>query len=193
MRLFFALWPSQGVRAQFHDWARMAHADCGGRVLRADTLHLTLVFLGEVDPARLGTLLTLMQRTPITPGTLTFDQIGFWSDRKIVWASAAHVPDSLHATRDALLSQWQAAGGHIEAQGFRPHVTLLRHARCAPADPNPRPLLWTYDTFSLIQSIRTPRGPHYRRLAPTLDEPPGTDNPERTKSPAPTRQYGIVR
>ncbi|ANI21808.1 hypothetical protein AB870_26120 [Pandoraea faecigallinarum] len=111
MRLFLALWPGPGVRAQLHDWARSAHEECGGRVLRAQTLHLTLAFLDEVDPARLPVLLALMQRTPLEPFTLTLDHLGYWSDRKIVWAGAPSVPDSLIATpagrpRIRILTRW---------------------------------------------------------------------------------------
>ena len=48
MRLFFALWPDEGVRAELARWTRALHAACGGRTTRADKLHLTLAFLGEV-------------------------------------------------------------------------------------------------------------------------------------------------
>lgn len=193
MRLFFALWPSQSVRAHFHDWARAVHADCGGRVLRAETLHLTLAFLGEVDPSRLDLLMALMQRTPLVPCTLTFDHLVYEVDRKILWASANHVPDALGATRDTLLSQWQNQGGRIEVRSFRPHVTLLRHARCAPADPNPKPVIWTCDNYVLIHSVRTPRGPHYRRLASTITSSSATDITKHRNAAAHLHQYGIVR
>ncbi len=193
MRLFLALWPGPGVRAQLHEWAVSAHAECGGRVLRAQTLHLTLAFLDEVDPARLPILLALMQRTPLAPFTLTFDHLGFWSDRKIVWAGAAAVPDNLVATRDALLSQWGATGARVLTQAFRPHVTLLRHARRAPSDPHPRPLLWQCDGYALVHSVRTPRGPHYRVLAEHRGTTPeGFLAAPDENSSMPATQYGIV-
>ncbi|APD13710.1 RNA 2',3'-cyclic phosphodiesterase [Pandoraea pulmonicola] len=193
MRLFLALWPGQGVRAQLHEWAASAHAECGGRVLRAQTLHLTLAFLDEVDPARLPVLFGLMQRTPLAPFSLTFDHLGYWSDRKIVWAGAPGVPENLMATRDALLSQWRATGARVVTQSFRPHVTLLRHARRAPADPYPRPLVWHCDGYVLVHSVRTPRGPHYRVLAEHRGTPPeGFFMTPPQKSTIPASQYGIV-
>lgn len=193
MRLFLALWPGPGVRAQLHEWAVSAHAECGGRVLRAQTLHLTLAFLDEVDPARLPVLLALMQRTPLTPFTLTFDHLGYWADRKIVWAGAPTVPESLIATRDAFLSQWRATGVPVVTQSFRPHVTLLRHARRAPSDPHPRSLVWHCDGYVLVHSVRTPRGPHYRVLAEHhggTSDGFSTTPPEKSAKPA--TQYGIV-
>lgn len=193
MRLFLALWPGSGVRAQLHEWAASAHAECGGRVLRAQTLHLTLAFLDEVDPTRLPVLLALMQRTPLTPFTLTFDHLGYWADRKVVWAGATGVPESLTATRDALLSQWRATGAPVVTQSFRPHVTLLRHARRAPSDLNPRPIVWRCEGYALVHSVRTPRGPHYRVLAQHhggASDGFTTTAPE--KSAMPITQYGIV-
>lgn len=193
MRLFLALWPGPGVRAQLHEWAVAAHAECGGRVLRAQTLHLTLAFLDEVDPARLPVLLALMQRTPLAPFPLTFDHLGYWSDRKIVWAGAPAVPESLVATRDTLLSQWRATGARVVTQSFRPHVTLLRHARRAPSDPHPRPLLWHCDGYVLVHSVRTPRGPHYRVLAEHHgDGHDGIFTTMPEKSGKSSAQYGIV-
>lgn len=193
MRLFLALWPGPGVRAQLHDWAVSAHAECGGRVLRAQTLHLTLAFLDEVDPARLPVLLALMQRTPLEPFSLTFDHLGYWSDRKIVWAGAPTVPANLIETRDALLSQWRASGARVVTQAFRPHVSLLRHARRAPSDPHPHPLIWHCDGYVLVHSVRTPRGPHYRVLAEHHGgQTDGFVETSTEKSAMPATQYGIV-
>ncbi|WP_353191650.1 RNA 2',3'-cyclic phosphodiesterase [Pandoraea pnomenusa] len=193
MRLFLALWPGPVVRAQLHEWAVSAHSECGGRVLRAQTLHLTLAFLDEVDPARLPVLLALMQRTPLAPLTFSFDHLGYWSDRKIVWAGAPSVPESLVVTRDTLLSQWRATGARVITQSFRPHVTLLRHARRAPSDPYPRPLHWHCDGYVLVHSVRTPRGPHYRVLAEHRgNAPDGFFTAPAEKSATPATQYGIV-
>ncbi|WP_087690659.1 MULTISPECIES: RNA 2',3'-cyclic phosphodiesterase [unclassified Pandoraea] len=193
MRLFLALWPGPGVRAQLHEWASAAHAECGGRVLRAQTLHLTLAFLDEVDPARLPVLLALMQRAPLAPFSLTFDHLGYWSDRKIVWAGSPAAPESLIATRDMLLSQWRATGARVITQSFRPHVTLLRHARRAPSDPYPRPLIWHCDGYVLVHSVRTPRGPHYRVLAEHHGgQADGFFTTAPEKSGMSSAQYGIV-
>src|SRR5690606_7323542 len=51
-RVFFALWPDARTAAVLSGWAQDAHAMCGGRIMRPDTLHLTLAFLGMVPHAR---------------------------------------------------------------------------------------------------------------------------------------------
>ncbi|MDH5265059.1 MAG: RNA 2',3'-cyclic phosphodiesterase, partial [Betaproteobacteria bacterium] len=55
-RLFFALWPDAAARAALADLARATANRYGGRAVPAANLHLTLVFLGEVDPARIAAL-----------------------------------------------------------------------------------------------------------------------------------------
>ena len=52
MRLFFAYWPSAETAQALMDWVRRAHALYGGRMMRSDTLHLTLAFLGQTEPER---------------------------------------------------------------------------------------------------------------------------------------------
>ena len=59
MRLFFALWPDELVRAnlarQRIDLARTS----GGRPTRPATLHVTLVYLGDVAGSQLEDALTV--------------------------------------------------------------------------------------------------------------------------------------
>ena len=50
-RIFFALWPEPEVARKLHALSGAAHAVCGGRRMRRDTLHMTLAFLGDVAAA----------------------------------------------------------------------------------------------------------------------------------------------
>ena len=43
MRLFFALWPDDAVRAELARWSRELHALCGGRITPPEKLHVTLL------------------------------------------------------------------------------------------------------------------------------------------------------
>ena len=48
-RVFFALWPTAAERAQLAAWQAPLKRLCGGRAMRGETLHNTLVFIGDVD------------------------------------------------------------------------------------------------------------------------------------------------
>ena len=48
-RVFFALWPTAAERGQLSVWQAPLKRLCGGRAMRGETLHNTLVFIGDVD------------------------------------------------------------------------------------------------------------------------------------------------
>lgn len=132
--------------------------------MRADTLHMTLYFLGDVPPTRVSRLQNVREHVRLTPFTLWLDQLGYWPARKILWAGTQHLPAPLTAIHDTLRAHlgtlgWQAGDG-----AFRPHVTLLRHAHRAPIELLPRPLAWHCSDYVLVHSVLTPHGPHYRLL-----------------------------
>lgn len=174
MRLFFALWPNDDLRAALHNLAREAQIECGGRVMRAETLHLTLIFLGEVNPAALPALREIQRNTPLPPCSLSLDLLGYWPSNRIVWSGARTVPEELRATRSRLLHQLRAHGHRVSGAGFHPHVTLLRHARRAPTELVRRTFVWPCSDYVLVHSIITPRGPIYRLLPDTLPVTPVT-------------------
>jgi hypothetical protein len=45
-RVFFALWPEALVRRALHTLATEYQSRCEARIMDADTLHMTLLFLG---------------------------------------------------------------------------------------------------------------------------------------------------
>ena len=47
-RLFFALWPDAPAAAALYRVAAESREACGGRLMRPETLHLTLAYLGRV-------------------------------------------------------------------------------------------------------------------------------------------------
>lgn len=169
-RLFFALWPDADVVAALHAWARRAHALCGGRIMRPDTLHLTLAFLGEVDADRIAHLQALLRDHPFEGGTLCLDRYGRFRGPRIVWAgSSARVP-WLDAAQRRLWQALAAQGFTVPQEPFRPHVSLLR--RAGPADlnalPVPEPVCWTPRHCVLVASTPRESGSFYEVLARSI-------------------------
>jgi len=56
LRLFFALWPDDATRDALNRTGKWLHQHWGGRRMRADTLHITLAFLGSSPVDRLDVL-----------------------------------------------------------------------------------------------------------------------------------------
>jgi 2'-5' RNA ligase len=159
-RVFFALWPRPAVAASLAASAQMAHALCGGRIMRQDTLHLTLAFIGDVPAVRIDGLLEAASRVTGDAFSLSLDRLGCWRHNRIVWAGASEPPPQLIALVGQLNERLADAGFPLEARDFAAHLTLLRKARCV-ALPAFETIAWPVAEFVLAESQLAASGAAY--------------------------------
>ncbi|MCU7936006.1 MAG: RNA 2',3'-cyclic phosphodiesterase [Candidatus Thiodiazotropha sp. (ex Dulcina madagascariensis)] len=150
-RLFFALWPEARVRDEF---AALAHASAPGegRRHRADDLHMTLVFLGQVDPSRRQCIEGVANAIRASSFELTIDHTGFWSRPRIFWAAPGATPEPLKQLVHDLNHGLRGCGFEPEQRSYKPHVTLYRKARHAKPTPLPAGIQWPVREFVLASS-----------------------------------------
>jgi 2'-5' RNA ligase len=161
MRLFFALWPDDEVRAQLAGWSRELHALCGGRPTRPENLHVTLAFLGSVEEVRVAEVERAAGTVRPRACPLILDQPGYWKHNRIAWAGASVVPPGLEALVSGLRGILAKSQIRFDAKSFVSHVTLLREAREPRAMPALAPIEWRLDGFALVQSVTLPQGSRY--------------------------------
>ncbi len=161
MRLFFALWPDEAVRAQLAHWARELHSVCGGRPTRPENLHVTLAFLGSVEDGRVAEVERAAGEVAPRVVSLVLDQPGYWKRNRIAWAGASTVPAELDAFVAELRSALARSRIAFDSKGFVSHVTLLRDAREPRAMPALDPIEWRLDGFALVQSVTLLQGSRY--------------------------------
>jgi 2'-5' RNA ligase len=161
VRLFFALWPDEEVRARLAHWSRELHALCGGRQIRPENLHVTLVFFGDVEDARVAEIERAAGVVAPRAISLVLDRPGYWKHNRIAWAGASVIPPELEALVGNLRSALTRAGIGFDDKGFVSHVTLLRDARAPQAMPALPSIDWRVDGFALVQSVTLPRGSRY--------------------------------
>lgn len=134
--------------------------------MRADTLHSTLVFLGEVAAHRLEALRLAAQEVTGTAFEIEFDIARYWGHNHIVYAAPQLVPIELTELVRTLEQHLRKHRFHFEPREFKPHVTLLRHAQWSDA---PLPMMdsvrWPAREFVLVQSLSDEQGPRYEVLA----------------------------
>ncbi len=164
MRLFFALWPDEAVRAQLAHWTRELHAACGGRPMRTENLHVTLAFLGSVEEAQVAEVERAADSVALRPVSLVLDGPGYWKHNRIAWAGASVVPRELETFVAELRSALTRSHIGFDSKAFLSHVTLLRDAREPRAMPALDPIEWRLDGFALVRSVTLPRGSHYKVL-----------------------------
>jgi len=165
-RLFFALWPQAAECAALAAWQAPLHGLCGGRAMRPETLHCTLVFLGNVAAHRLEELVLAAREVVMPPFTLELDAARYWKHNHIVYAAPLSPPPELSGMVAKLEGALHKRGFRFDARDHRPHVTLLRHAQWTdaslPAMPSVR---WHGREFVLVESVCGEQGARYKVLA----------------------------
>lgn len=134
--------------------------------MRPDTLHATLLFLGEVATHRLEALKLAAQEIRTKTFTLCFDEARYWGHNHIVYAAPSLVPQELLNWVQALRQHLRHHHFPFETQEYKPHVTLLRNAHWNDSPlPEMSPLHWQVNGFVLVQSAPHNGEAHYQMLA----------------------------
>lgn len=179
MRLFFAYWPSPEKAAEISEWVRQAHTMFGGRMMRTDTLHMTLAFLGKTSEAEMQDLVEACRGWSLPSGEMVLREPGCFRNAKVVWlgpgstgtTESTHVGappglDWLYEAHDRLWGHLNGLGWPLPHSPFRPHVSLLRNA----APPNVEalqgpPIPWKAQRCVLVGSQPSETGSRYTLLA----------------------------
>lgn len=160
MRLFIALCFDRQVRRQIRDvQKRLGALARRGALTPEENLHLTLAFLGEQPPARMGEISgAMLKATKNAPGfELRFDRAGRFRREggDIWWLGAAESPE-LTKLQAGLAAELRARGFKLEDRRYTPHLTLAREVR-GEAEPElvlPEPVPALVRGASLMLSER---------------------------------------
>jgi len=82
-RLFFALWPDDETRQELERLSQAIQA-AGLKPVNPQNLHVTLVFIGNVDSAVESLIKQSVADISVEPFVLTFDQLSYWSRPKVL-------------------------------------------------------------------------------------------------------------
>lgn len=102
-----------------------------GRAERSAPQHLTLRFLGEIDPARVAAISEALEPAvrDVSPFTLTLDGVGAFPsiDRpRVVWIGVTLGADRIRELAARVAQALGNIGFASEREEFVPHLTLLR-------------------------------------------------------------------
>ncbi len=149
VRVFFALWPKEKQRGELSAW----QLPCGGRVMLADTLHATLVFLGGVAGDRLEALKLAAEEVEAGCFEVTFDEARYWGDNHIAYAAPRVLPVQLLNLVHALEYSLTRHRFSFEKREYKPHITLRRNVRWTDEPlTGAVPVNWPVREFVLLQS-----------------------------------------
>jgi 2'-5' RNA ligase len=148
--------------------------------LPPESLHLTLVFLGQVPGPQLDEVHHALERVRAPGFVLTLRGVGSFGEPvpRLVHAGVAPSPPLEHLQRKVETAV-RRVGVEIERRRFLPHVTLCRLDPRRPGTEADRARLWSamagnadftagpfaVEEFALFSSHPGASGPHYEELA----------------------------
>jgi len=164
VRLFYGVFPPRSVQEALA--AAQAQLRGNWKPVRAEQMHVTLGFLGEVPRARLDEVVAAGEKAAaaVEPFTARIRGTGFFPNegRPRVWFARAEgegfEPLALRL-RDELPDLLD------DERAFKAHITLARRKGPAPrVGPVVFDLDFPVDGFALVRSTLTPRGPKYETI-----------------------------
>ena len=172
MRLFIAVaFPDEIRDALARGTDRIRDGCARGSFSRSDNYHLTLCFLGETPPERLGAIVEAMETVAVTPMELTVGHMGRFSSRSgDVLFRAVEAGDELFALQRSLAEALTERGFHLEKRRYVPHLTVARRAQLCEGvtlrslSDRLTPVRFTARSITLFRSELRPGGPLYTPL-----------------------------
>ena len=152
MRLFFAIWPDDPARAALAELAGRLVQVAGGRTTPAEGIHLTLEFLGNVEPERVPLLRRLAGEVRGQRFRLALDRVGSFRRARVAWAGSEKAPHQLIELQADLNGRLRGNGFGLEERPYSPHATLARKIE----RPVPRARIgaieWPVTEYALVVS-----------------------------------------
>lgn len=140
-RVFCAVELPHEVRTRVADYIARLRRDApgdGARWERTDKLHITMKFLGEIEPERADALARAATRaaTTVAPFALTVKGTGAFPVRglpRVLWIGIEDAGGGLRLLQQRLEDECAREGFPRERRDFHPHLTIARLRTPAPA------------------------------------------------------------
>ncbi len=163
-RLFFALWPPDGLREKIQEATRQVTTAQRGRVIPAANLHITIAFLGEIAQERVQAAVDAGAATQAPVFGLCLDRIEAMRRSRVLCLVPTSAPRFSRQVRRSIAIQ--SVRSTIQAP--TPGVQAARDADARPvarADAvGIAPLHWHVDSFALVESQLGRTGSQYSVL-----------------------------
>jgi 2'-5' RNA ligase len=182
MRLFVAIDLDDDARLGIAAEQKRLMRELAGResslqMVRAEQMHLTLAFLGEVDDVRSAALVAAMgEDVKAAPFAIVFAGLGVFPQRgapRVLWLGVTRGHHDAMAVQRQIADRLTRVRIEPEQRAYHPHLTLARWRTSTPADRR-RALaadrgaeIARVDAaaVTLYQSRLSPSGPSYTVLA----------------------------
>lgn len=163
MRLFIAVNFSDDMKSSVMETAaRLRKRAIKGSFTSRDNLHITVVFIGEIEPDRVQTIKDIMDSVSARAFNVTIGKLGAFKNRDgdLYWLGIGNA-EKLADISGYLSRRLRKAGFDIEVRPFKPHLTIGRRVLLEKG--------FDWETFNFgVQEISCPVG----RISLMLSERP---------------------
>lgn len=174
-RCFIALEAGDAVRRNLEGHLSRFKVQPGVNWVTPANLHLTLLFLGDVEAALIPDLEKILadsaKQAAAFPLALQGLEIFPAKQPRLIWATLTAQDEELFRWHKELLGSVRAAGFAPDAKPLRLHITLGRIKAALPAwlereimQSAVDSATYDYDTITLYRSVLKPDGPVYHVL-----------------------------
>jgi len=162
-RLFFALWPTEEVRQAIHAQSiKVLTQHC--KPVHVDNLHMTLVFLGNINKEKINDYLQAANKVQAQPFELELNQWGAFQRPQILWLGCTSTPAALQALVTQLNAELSTCGFVADTRPYVPHMSIARKYKDKDLPAFSGCVHWAAREFSLLESRSTDRGVEYHVL-----------------------------
>lgn len=124
----------------------------GGRTTPAESIHLTLEFLGNVEPQRVPLVERIAGEARGRRFRVALDRVGSFRRARVAWAGSDKPPPPLIALQADLSGRLRENGFELEERDYSPHATLVRKIeRAVPRAPI-EAIEWPVEEYALVVS-----------------------------------------
>jgi len=162
IRLFFALWPDEALRAQLHNASNTITVERPARRVPHYNLHLTLHFIGNVFFEQMDCLRQQASLVRAEAFEFDIDRLGHFSKPRVAWLGCREIPAALCELHEQLGQRLRLCDYQPEARHYNPHVTVARKIGAITDSASFTPIAWKVEAFSLVEVRQVENGVQYR-------------------------------
>ena len=162
IRLFFALWPDDALRAELHRASNTITVERPARRVPHYNLHLTLHFIGNVFLGKMDCLRQQARLVEAEAFEISIDRQGNFRKPRVAWLGCREIPLALRELHKQLGQRLQLCDYRPETRHYNPHVTVARKIGAIADSPGFAPIAWKVDAFSLVEVRQIENGVQYR-------------------------------
>ena len=174
-RSFIALEAPEALRRSLTERLRLWRAQRGVKWVEDQNLHLTLVFLGDVESDRIPEVEALLEEhlAGCAPFRLEPRGVEIFPARepRLIWCSLSSADERLQRLHRELVSSLRRTGFAPDAKPLKLHITLGRIRQALPPALEREIMAGEIDTaardfhtLTLYRSVLRPEGPLYHEL-----------------------------